>query len=304
MRAARGALECSRVSLVEEIERLAPADGAVPTAVPGMQLVRYEGPALVACNVLAPTLALVAQGDMSVDVGRETFSFAENTSLLTPLHVPATTRITRAARMKPFLGCVVSLDMAAAREMLAESVVTPAGDAGDGSPVARIPLSEDLLDALLRLVRLNHRPEDVPVMSKLLHREILYRLLTSSYAGVMRQIATKGTQRQRVARAADWLRVNFRRPLRVEDLAERAHMAVSTFHLHFREMTGSSPLQFQKQLRLFEARRMMLVDGMDAASAAFATGYESATQFNREYRRQFGQSPRRDVAALRGLEGR
>jgi AraC-like DNA-binding protein len=143
-------------------------------------------------------------------------------------------------------------------------------------------MTVELLDEILRMIRLHESPRDIPVLAKLLQREVLYRLLTSPYAGVMQQIVTAGSQSQRVARAVDWLRVNFREPLRVDDLAQHARMGVSTLHHHFRDMTGSSPLQFQKQLRLFEARRLMLMDGMDAASAAFATGYESATQFNRE----------------------
>jgi AraC-like DNA-binding protein len=248
-----------REELAEMISRQTPEEGDFPAAVPGLHLYRRHAPVVGACQVYEPAFAVVAQGAKAVEVGRETIAFGEGEWLLTPLHVPAISRITKASTKRPYLAC-----------------------------------------AVLRLVRLNERPRDIPVLGRLLQREILYRLLSDSCAGVMRQIVTAGTQSQRVARAVTWLRGNFREPLRVEDLAQRAHMGVSTLHHHFREMTGSSPLQFQKQLRLFEARRMMLMDGMDAASAAYATGYESATQFSREYRRQFGQPPRKDVTELQG----
>lgn len=241
-------------------------------------------------------------GAKTIEVGSELFPFGEANWLLTPLHVPAMSRITKASHKRPYLACAVLLDMRAAREMIAEFDAVPGAEPVRGLAVTTGPMSVELLDAVLRMVRLNESPQDIPVLAKLLQREILYRLLTSAYADVMRQIVTAGSQSQHVARVVGWLRVNFREPLRVEKLAQQARMGVSTLHHHFREMTGSSPLQFQKQLRLFEARRLMLMDGMDAASAAFATGYESATQFSREYRRQFGQPPRKDVAGLQGAK--
>ena len=291
-----------RTELAETIARQLQIEGDFPSAVPGLHLYRRHTPVVGACQVYEPALAVVAQGAKAVEVGSETIPFGEASWLLTSLHVPAMSRITRASHTRPYLACAVLLDMQAAREMIAEFEAAPGAGVAKGPAVTTGPMTLELLDAVLRMVRLNESPQHIPVLAKLLQREILYRLLTSAYAGVMRQIVTAGSQSQRVARAVDWLRVNFREPLRVEDLAQHAHMGVSTLHHHFRELTGSSPLQFQKQLRLFEARRMMLMDGMDAASAAFATGYESSTQFNREYRRQFGQPPRKDVAGLQGAE--
>lgn len=302
MKTTQDALADLRTELAITIARQVETEGDFPGVVPGLHLYRRHAPVVGSCLVYQPAFAIVAQGAKVVEVGSETFSFGEASWLLTPLHVPAMSRITTASRKRPYLACAVMLDMQAAREMIAEFDPACTSHAAKGPAVTTGPTTVELLDAMLRMVRLNETPQDIPVLARLLQREILYRLLTSSYTGVMRKIVTMGSQSQRVARVVDWLRTNFREPLRIEDLAQRAHMGVSTLHHHFREMTGSSPLQFQKQLRLFEARRLMLMDGMDAASAAFATGYESATQFNREYRRLFGQPPRKDVVSLQGAE--
>ncbi len=302
MKTKRSALAELRTDLAETIARQLRIEGDFPSAVPGLHLFRRHMPAASICQVYEPAFAVVAQGAKAVDVGGEMIPFGELSWLLTPLHVPAVSRITRASHDRPYLACAVRLDMQAARELIAEFEAAPANEPVQGLAVTTGPMTVELLDAVLRMVRLHDSPQDIPVLAKLLQREVLYRLLTSAYAGVMRQIVTAGSQSHRVARAVDWLRSNFRESLRVEELAQHAHMGVSTLHHHFREMTGSSPLQFQKQLRLFEARRLMLMEGMDAASAAFATGYESATQFNREYRRQFGQPPRKDVAGMQGVE--
>lgn len=298
----RQRLATHRAELAETIARQQRVEGDFPCAVPGLHLYRRHAPVAGACQVYEPALAVVAQGSKTVDVGRETFPFGEASWLLTPLHVPAMSRVLKASHKRPYLACAVLLDMRVARDMVAEMEGTRSDTPAAGSAVTTGPMTPELLEAVLRLVRLNDKPKDIPILAELLQREILYRLLTSANTGVLRQIVTAGSQSQRVARAVEWVRLNFRAPLRIEELAQHAHMGVSTLHFRFREITGSSPLQFQKQLRLFEARRLMLMDGMDAASAAFATGYESATQFNREYRRQFGQPPRMDVVSLQGAE--
>jgi transcriptional regulator GlxA family with amidase domain len=159
--------------------------------------------------------------------------------------------------------------------------------------------SEELLDACIRLVKLLDRPEDIPFLGALTQREIIFRLLRSPQGQHLRAIATLGEQTHRTAKAVDWLRANYAKPLRVEELANLARMGVSTFHHQFRSLTAMSPLQYQKQLRLHVAREKMVNDGLDAASAAFEVGYESASQFSREYSRFFGQPPMRDVKSRR-----
>jgi len=156
-----------------------------------------------------------------------------------------------------------------------------------------------LLDACCRLMDLLNTPQDIPFLSGLIQREIIYRILRGPGGARLRAIATLGDQSQRTAKAIAWVRANYAKPLRVEDLAKIAGMGVSTLHHHFRGLAAMSPLQYQKQLRLHAARERMLMDGLDAASAAFEVGYESASQFNREYRRFFGQPPLRDIRALR-----
>jgi transcriptional regulator GlxA family with amidase domain len=157
----------------------------------------------------------------------------------------------------------------------------------------------EFLNACCRLVNLLHKPQDIPFLSGLIQREIIYRILQSAEGARLRAIATLGDQSQRTAKAIAWMRANYAKPLRVEELAQIAGMGVSTLHHHFRALTAMSPLQYQKQLRLQAARGRMLTDGLDAASAAFAVGYESASQFNREYSRFFGQPPMRDIRTLR-----
>ncbi|MFC6644852.1 AraC family transcriptional regulator N-terminal domain-containing protein [Granulicella cerasi] len=286
----------ARLELATLIAKQVQEEGDFPAAVPGLHLYRRHEPVVGACQVYEPAFAIVAQGAKVVDVGGESFPFGEASCLLTPVHVPALSRITRASLTRPYLACAVLLDLQMARELMTELDVVKGDERGHAVTVG--PMSPELMDAVLRLVRLNEKPGDIPVLASLLQREILYRLLTSTMGGMLRQIVTTGSQSHRVARAVEWLRVHYREPFRTDELAEHARMGVSTLHHHFREMTGSSPLQFQKQLRLFEARRLMLMNGMDAATAAFETGYESATQFSREYRRQFGAPPRRDVVEL------
>jgi len=157
----------------------------------------------------------------------------------------------------------------------------------------------EFLSAFCRLVDLLDTPRDIPFLSGLIQREIIYRILRSAEGARLRAIATLGEQSHRTAKAIAWIGSNYAKPLRVEDLAEMAGMGVSTLHHHFRVLTAMSPLQYQKQLRLLAARGRMLIDGVDAASAAFEVGYESASQFNREYSRFFGQPPMRDIRTLR-----
>jgi AraC-like DNA-binding protein len=160
-------------------------------------------------------------------------------------------------------------------------------------------VTRTLLEALKRLTDLLNEPDAIEVLAPMVRREIHYRLLTSQQSGRLRQIASVGSQSHVVARAIDWLKANYASPLRIEELARRVHMSPSSLHHHFRQLTAMSPLQYQKWLRLDEARRLMLNEGFDAARAAFEVGYESPSQFSREYSRQFGSPPRRDVVSLR-----
>jgi AraC-like DNA-binding protein len=228
-----------------------------------------------------------------------TYLCDESTFLLSSVDLPVTSQIVAATEKVPLLSLLLKLDMAVVRETLSQEEF----HAPDGSSAVRgITIGKatvDLLKPFCRLLDLLDAPEDIPFLSKLIQREIVYRLLRRPHGERLRAIATLGDQSHRTAKAIAWLRANYTKPLRVEELAEIECMGISTLHHHFRALTAMSPLQYQKQLRLVAARERMIVEGLDAASAAFEVGYESASQFNREYKRFFGQPPMRDIKVRR-----
>jgi AraC-like DNA-binding protein len=244
-------------------------------------------------------LLVVAQGTKRVDLGKASYSFGETTFLLTSLELPVVSQVLVASKESPYLAFFLKLDIPTVRDILHTEEVdvpeTPAGTSGMAIGVS----TAELIDSCSRLVNLLGAPKDVPFMGKLVRREITYRLLQSSQGARLRAIATPGNQDSRSAKVVAWLRSNYAKPLNIDALADLAGMGRSTLHHHFRALTAMSPLQFQKQLRLHAARQRMLTDQVDATSAAFEVGYESASQFNREYRRYFGNPPVRDIQALR-----
>jgi AraC-like DNA-binding protein len=199
----------------------------------------------------------------------------------------------------PYLCFVLKLEMPVVRELLSRDEIHSPETPSDSPAMATGETTAEFLDPCCRLINLLNTPQDVPFLSGLIQREIIYRILRGPEGARLRAIATLGDQSHRTAKAIAWIRANYAKPLMVEDLAQIAGMGVSTLHHHFRTLTALSPLQYQKQLRLQTARGRMLVDGVDAASAAFEVGYESASQFNREYSRFFGQPPMRDIRTLR-----
>jgi AraC-like DNA-binding protein len=216
---------------------------------------------------------------------------------LVSVDLPVAARVVEASPGRPYLAVRIALDTAVVGELLADGTAAPPL----GPParaIAVTPVGPPLLDAVRRLVALLDAPQDVGPLAPLVLREITYRVLAGPQGSRLRQIASAGAPAQRIARAIRWLKDHFADPLRVESLAKRVGMSPSAFHLHFKGVTALSPLQYQKRLRLQEARRLMLGEGLDAAEAAFRVGYESPSQFSREYRRLFGAPPRRDVAAL------
>jgi len=266
------------------------------TDVPGLLLSRRTAPT---APTYEPSLAVVAQGRKQPDLGGTTFIFDESRYLLTSLDLPVICNVIEASEEVPYLCFVLKLEMPVVRELLTrEEIQTPA--LPPQSPaMATGETTAELLESCCRLVDLLETPQDIPFLSGLIQHEIIYRILRGPEGARLRAIATLGDQSHRTAKAIAWVRTNYAQPLRVEDLAKIAGMGVSTLHHHFRALTAMSPLQYQKQLRLHAARERMLMDGLDAASVAFEVGYESASQFNREYRRFFGQPPMRDIRTLR-----
>lgn len=251
------------------------------------------------CVTYEPSIALVVQGRKRVELGRTTFFYGKAQFLITAVDLPVISQVIEASEASPYLCVRLKLEMSMVRELLSREEIHVAEMSSDDPAMTTAETTVELLDAFSRLIDLLNAPEDIPFLSPLIQREIVYRILRSTEGQRLRAIATLGDQSHRTAKVIAWIRSNYAKPLRVEDLAEIAAMGVSTLHHHFRVLTSMSPLQYQKQLRLHAARQRMLIDGLDAASAAFEVGYESASQFNREYSRFFGQPPMRDVRTLR-----
>jgi AraC-like DNA-binding protein len=268
----------------------------------GLELYRALAPTTPASCSYEPSLLVVAQGKKRVDLGKAIYSFGETTFLLTSLELPVISHVVTASKEVPYLAFFLKLEIGTVRDILNTEEVdipeTPSGTSGMAIGYS----TTELVDCCSRMLDLLDAPKDIPFISKLLRREITYRLLQSSQGDRLRAIATLGDQNNRSAKAVSWLRANYKKPLNIDALADLAGMGRSTLHHHFRTLTAMSPLQFQKQLRLRAARQRMLVDEVDAASAAFEVGYESASQFNREYRRFFGKPPMRDIQVLRMAE--
>lgn len=291
--------EMARAALARKIADRALAEGETPTEIAGLRLYRRSEPS--PCNSAAyqPSLVVFVQGEKRINLGNTTYLCNGSNFLLTSIDLPVVSQVTRASVKEPLLGMILQLEMPMAREILAQQEFHFSSDVGDARGMAMGVSSVELLDACARLLDLLGSPLDIPFLSRLIEREIIYRLLRSPQGQHLRAIATLGEQSQRTARVVSWLRMNYAKPLRVEELASIAQMGVSTLHHHFRSLTAMSPLQYQKQVRLHVARERMLNEGLDAASAAFEVGYESASQFNREYSRFFGQPPMRDIKARR-----
>ena len=269
------------------------------TLVPGLSLYRNTVPTEPNPCSYEPSLLLIPQGKKRVDLGKLNYVFGGATFLLTSIELPIVSRVCAASEDKPYLAFFLKLDMTMVRDVLhSEELSIPAPPAGTRGMVLG-EATVELLTPCCRMVELLDKPKDVPFFSKLLHREIIYRLLEGPQGDRLRAIASSADQSYRTAKAVAWVRDHFQKTLNVDDLASLTGMSRSTLHHHFRSLTAMSPLQFQKQLRLHAARQKMLTEELDAASAAFDVGYESPSQFNREYKRFFGQPPMRDIQALR-----
>jgi AraC-like DNA-binding protein len=273
------------------------------TEVPGLSLHRRTATTAPCSMTYEPSVTVIAQGSKRVELGRTTFLYDSSRFLLTAVDLPVVSRIVEASESAPCLAMSLKLEIPVVREMLSRAEIHVAEAPSDSPGMATGETTVEFLSACCRLVDLLAAPGDIPFLSGLIQREMIYRILRSPEGARLRAIATMGEQSQRTAKAIAWIRTNYTKPLRVDELAEVAGMGVSTLHHHFRMLTAMSPLQYQKQLRLQAARGRMLMDGMDAASAAYEVGYESASQFNREYSRLFGQPPMRDIRTLRSPGG-
>src|SRR3712207_3774979 len=294
-----------REELAEHVARAARRDGAVE-APGGLRLLHASSPSPKDHGVSSPAFCVIAQGSKEVLLGDDCYRYDANRYLITAAALPTATRITEASEERPFLGVVLGLDPALVGSVMVEAGHPAPGDQAAVRAFDVSPLDEGLLEAVLRLVRLLDSPADeARFLRPLVTREIVFRLLKGEQGGRLRQIAVLGGHSHRIARALERLRKDFDRPLRIEDIARELGMSVSGFHHHFKAVTAMSPLQFQKRMRLQEARRLMLGEDLDAGSAGRRVGYGDASQFTREYKRLFGAPPMRDAERLRegAMEG-
>jgi AraC-like DNA-binding protein len=285
--------------LKEKLLRRIPEPGRYPTAIEGLMISRrHDAKELENC-IYKPLVAVVVQGSKRSVIGSEEYRYGENHCLVIGVDIPSANHVIFASPEQPFLAVSLDLDKYLITQLAAEIPPSsrPGNDAYKGMAVAEV--DPDVLDAFLRLVELLGKPEQITVLAPMIIREIHYRLLIGPQGERLRMVNTLGTQSNQIARTITWLRGSYKEPLQVDALARKVNMATSTFHRHFRQVKTLSPLQFQKRLRLYEAQRLMLVENEDAAIAALAVGYESPTQFNREYKRLFGEPPHRHVGQLR-----
>jgi AraC-like DNA-binding protein len=300
-------MQADREELAERIAKVLPRDDKVEVR-QGLVLTRLSSPTGPEHAVLEPWLCMIAQGAKDVLLGEEWFHYDASHYLVSTLGVPAVGRVVEASHQRPYLGLRLSLEPSVVTSVMVESGVgvgvdSPRGE-GSGGGVKGVgvsPLDADLLDAMVRLVRLIDRPDEYHVLAPLIVREIVYRLLTGPQRGRLGHLATFGGQTHRMVRAVQRLRDGFAKPLRIEHVARELGMSVSGFHAHFKAVTAMSPLQFQKHLRLQEARRLMLSEALDAGEAGYRVGYDDQSHFSRDYKRHFGQPPLRDVERMRKL---
>jgi len=288
-----------RRELTQKIAARAELAGGNQTAIPGLTLFRRTTPTPCYLASYEPSLTVFVQGRKRVKLGSHVYMCDGSSFLLSSIDVPAESQIVEASERVPLLAMFLRLDMPTVREVLSREELPEAAAAGPSRGIAVGETNAGLLNACSRLMDLLETPEDIPFLSHSIQREIVYRILRTPQGERLRAIATTGDLSHRTARAIAWLCANFAKPLHMEDLASAARMGVSTLHRQFRGLTGMSPLQYQKQLRLQTARQRMLMDGLDATSAAYEVGYESVSQFSREYSRRYGQPPMRDVKTLR-----
>lgn len=292
-------LDERRADLAARLERVTVPD-TISELLEGVRIRHASAPSELGHGVTYPALCVVAQGSKVTSVGGEDFRYDASHYLITTSTLPITSRIAEASPERPYLGVVIRLDPALVTAVMVEASELTPRSSGEMKAIGVSPVDADLLDVVMRVVRMIESPGESGFLLPLAKREIVYRLLLGDQGSRLRHIAAPGGASHRIAKAIARLRQEYDQPLRIEAVARDLGMSVSGFHHHFKAVTAMSPLQFQKQLRLQEARRLMLGEDLDAASAGYRVGYDDASHFNREYKRLFGAPPLRDVERLRG----
>ena len=292
-------LQKRKNELTKLIEHHAPHEGIFKTAVPSLTFIRCVEMTDRAYRVYNPSFCFIAQGLKELFLAEERFEYGPSNYLITSMNLPVTGQVIKASSDVPYLSLKLEFTQNEILEVLNDSKIhiKPKEKGSRAMFVGQIELS--ILDAVLRLARLVDHPQDIPFLAPIHKKEIIFRLLQGAYGVALAQIALEGSNTYRIKDAINQIINHYDQPLRVEELAEIANMSVSTFHRHFKEITSMSPLQLQKQLRLQEARRLLLTESADASEVAFRIGYESPSQFSREYSRMFGSPPKTDIKRLK-----
>ncbi|WP_075291420.1 AraC family transcriptional regulator [Pararhizobium arenae] len=285
--------------LIDLIASYATEDGEHLTPIKGLMINRLSTVGMPVCSAFKASFGLVAQGTKEVVLGNEIYRYGGSDFLLTSLDLPVTSRVVDATLEKPYLSVGFEIDFGKVASLVQTLGPAPAEVETSERGMVVSQVTEELVDAIIRLLRLLERPQEAAMMAPLLEQEILYRLLAGPQGARLRRMAVTESQSHQISKACAWLKEYYALPLRIEELAHRVSMSVSSLHHHFKAVTAMSPMQYQKRLRLQEARRLMLEEKLDAGSAGHQVGYESQSQFSREYARQYGEPPLRDVGRAR-----
>lgn len=281
------------------VEKMTNVDGEYPTVVPGLTLYRQSSAGKPLPCVFNLGLGVAIQGSKRVILENDIYDYNDGQSLVTSVDMPVISHVTKASSTKPFLGLYLKMSNQMVSEVIADMDLLLSKRAVRQRAMEVVDVNEDLLDALYRLVCLLQNPQLISVLAPLIQKEIIIRLLDSPHGIMLRLMATNGSKYKQLSNVIAWIKYHFTEDFSVTDLANKAHMSVSAFRQHFREITGMSPLQYTKKLRLQAARQLMINEHMDANSSALQVGYESASQFSREYTRFFGSPPLRDIKNFR-----
>ena len=292
-------MQSSRDELVERMVKALPEDGVLEVF-PGLFLGRSSQPTEMAHSVFKPAFCVIAQGSKQVLLGEDVFRYDPGHYLISSVDLPIVSQVIEASKEQPYLSFRLNLDSSLVASVMMESGIEMKKNGASVKAMDVSSLNANLLDAIVRLSRLLDTPAEMPILAPLFIREIIYRLLTGEQGARLSHLLDSGGDTRRISKAIGHLREHFDEPLRIETIARELGMSVSGFHHHFKSVTAMSPLQFQKQIRLQEARRLMLGEDLDAASAGFRVGYYDPSHFSREYKKLFGAPPQRDIARLRG----
>lgn len=293
------AVQQQKQELTELIKRHSIHNSSKETAISSLYVYQHSSISEPAYRVYKPSFCVIVQGLKEILLAQERFEYGPSNYLIASMNLPVIGQIIKASTDTPYLSLKLEFTQNQILEVLNDCNIKVTSKENARRALFVGQMEPSIQDAVLRLVRLLDTPEEIPFLAPLYTRELLYRLLQGPYGAELAQIAVEGSSSYRIREAIEHIVRHWEQPFRIEDLAETANMSVSSFHRHFKEITAMSPLQFQKQLRLQEARRLLMAESADAADVAFRVGYESASQFSREYSRMFGAPPRADIKRLK-----